>query len=54
LDGEIVKQFKQKGLTVDTLDAKAIQDMKALMKPVYEKYKDKFGVDAFKTFGYTF
>ncbi len=54
LDTKIVKEFKDKGLKVDTLDAATIKEMKTLMKPVYEKYKDKFGVDSFKIFGYTF
>ena len=54
LDAAIVKQFKDKGLQVNKLSPETINGMKETMKPVYNKYKDKFGVDAFKTFGYTF
>ncbi len=54
LDSQIVKEFKDKGLTINELTPEMRKEMKAAMKPVYDKYKDKFGVDAFKTFGYTF
>jgi len=54
LDAKIVEEFKGKGMKVNELSPDTIKKMTVVMKPVYEKYKDKFGVDAFKLFGYTF
>jgi tripartite ATP-independent transporter DctP family solute receptor len=54
LDQQIVKEFKDKGMIVNELTPEMRLAMKASMKPVYDKYKDKFGEDAFKIFGYTF
>ena len=54
LDASIIKEFKDKGMKVNELSPAAIAEMKTAMKPVYDKYKDKFGVDAFTAFGYKF
>ncbi|MCI2109600.1 MAG: DctP family TRAP transporter solute-binding subunit [Acidaminococcaceae bacterium] len=54
LDASIIKEFKDKGMKVNELSPDAIAKMKDAMKPVYAKYKDKFGVDAFTAFGYKF
>lgn len=54
LDAKIVKEFKGKGVQINELSPETIKAMKTTMKPVYDKYKDVFGVDAFKTFGYNF
>ena len=54
LDAKIVEEFKGKGMKVNELSPDTIKKMTVVMKPVYDKYKDKFGVDAFKLFGYTF
>ena len=54
LDASIIKQFKDGGMKVNELDKASIDQMKEAMKPVYAKYKDKFGVEAFTAFGYKF
>jgi tripartite ATP-independent transporter DctP family solute receptor len=54
LDATIIKQFKDGGMKVNELDTASINKMKEAMKPVYAKYKDKFGVEAFTAFGYKF
>ncbi len=54
LDASIIKQFKDGGMQVNELSPESINSMKEVMKPVYEKYKEKFGADTFAAFGYKF
>ena len=54
LDATIVDEFKKAGVKVDELSPESVAQMKKAMGPVYAKYKDKFGEDTFKSFGYTF
>ena len=41
-------------MQVNELSPESINSMKEVMKPVYEKYKEKFGADTFAAFGYKF
>jgi tripartite ATP-independent transporter DctP family solute receptor len=54
LDASIIQQFKDGGMQVNELSPEAINQMKEAMKPVYAKYKDKFGAETFEAFGYKF
>ncbi|MFV0315022.1 MAG: TRAP transporter substrate-binding protein DctP [Anaerotignum sp.] len=53
MDAEIIEQFKTEGVEVNELSPEAIEEMKTVVAPVYEKYVAEFGQDAFAAFGYT-
>jgi len=36
------------------LSPEAIEEMKTVVAPVYDKYREEFGDEAFAAFGYTF
>lgn len=52
MDAEIIEQFKTEGVEVNELSPEAIEEMKTVVAPVYEKYVAEFGQDAFAAFGY--
>lgn len=54
MDAEIIQQFKDGGVEVNELSAEGIEEMKGVVAPVYEKYRAKFGDEAFAAFGYKF
>ena len=52
MDAEIIEEFKGVGVEVNELSPEAIEEMKVVMVPVYDKYIAEFGADAFAAFGY--
>ncbi|WP_352400435.1 TRAP transporter substrate-binding protein DctP [Anaerotignum sp.] len=54
MDAEIIEEFKGIGVEVNELSPEAIEEMKTVVAPVYEKYRTEFGDEAFAAFGYTF
>ncbi len=54
LDAQIIEEFKGIGVEVNELSPEAIEDMKAVVAPIYEDYRKQYGDEAFAAFGYTF
>lgn len=54
MDAEIIEEFKGIGVEVNELAPEAIEEMKTVVAPVYDKYRDEYGDEAFAAFGYTF
>ncbi|WP_313530056.1 TRAP transporter substrate-binding protein DctP [Anaerotignum sp.] len=54
MDAEIIEEFKGIGVEVNELSPEAIEEMKTVVAPVYDKYREEFGDEAFAAFGYTF
>ncbi|KXL52359.1 2,3-diketo-L-gulonate-binding periplasmic protein YiaO precursor [Anaerotignum neopropionicum] len=54
MDAEIIEQFKGIGVEVNELSPEAIEEMKGVVAPIYDQYKEKFGEEAFAAFGYAF
>lgn len=54
MDAEIVAEFEGIGVEVNELSPEAIEEFKEIVAPLYDKYKDEYGEDAFTAFGYSF
>jgi len=54
MDAQIIEEFKGIGVEVNELSPEAIEEMKTVVAPVYDKYREEFGDEAFAAFGYTF
>ncbi|MFI3174626.1 MAG: DctP family TRAP transporter solute-binding subunit [Bacillota bacterium] len=54
MDAEIIAEFEGIGVEVNELSPEAIEELKVIMEPLYDKYRDEYGEDAFAAFGYTF
>lgn len=54
MDTQIIEEFKGIGMEVNELSPEAIEEMKTVVAPVYNSYKEEFGDEAFAAFGYTF
>lgn len=54
MDAQIIEEFKGIGMEVNELSPEAIEEMKTVVAPVYEKYRADLGDEAFAAFGYTF
>lgn len=54
MDAEIIEEFKGIGVEVNELSNEAIEEMKTVVAPVYDKYRAEFGDESFAAFGYTF
>lgn len=52
MDAAIIEEFKSVGVEVNELSPEAIEEMKVVMQPVYDKYIGELGADAFAAFGY--
>lgn len=54
MDATIIEEFKSIGVEVNELSPEAIEEMKGIVAPIYDQYKEKFGAESFAAFGYTF
>ena len=50
-EADLLKKLEQNGVKVTRLTEEEINVFKELVKPVIEKYKDKYGEEAMKAFG---
>lgn len=53
MDAAIIEEFKSVGVEVNELSPEAIEEMKAIVAPVYDKVIAEYGAEAFAAFGYT-
>ncbi|SBW03435.1 conserved exported hypothetical protein [uncultured delta proteobacterium] len=52
-EADLLKKFEQQGVKVTVLTEEEINVFKELVKPVIEKYKEKYGEEAMRAFGIT-
>ncbi|KAF5069209.1 Solute-binding protein [anaerobic digester metagenome] len=54
MDAKIIEEFKGIGVEVNELSPEAIEEMKAVVAPIYDDYRTQYGDEAFAAFGHTF